>query len=138
MAWLHAAPRPDPDSQRGKAAAESKIKPVSRLEELRKQKIEPAMPPNPAPHIIDRLLEMGITEGEMSAKPLSWCEIVAWQQGVWVRLAPWEARLIRRLSAAYVTESRAAESENCPAPWHSGPDQRAIDTEQARLMAVLG
>ena len=129
-------PKPDATSARGKnEAAHSK---VSRLDTYKQGKIDPPMPPNPAPHIIDRLVEMGITEGEMSPKPLSWGEIVAWQEGTWVRLAPWEARLIRRLSAAYLAESRLAESENRPAPYHTGPDQRAIDTEQARLMAVLG
>ena len=139
LGWLHAAPRPDPASQRGKAAAEAKVVPVSRLEGLRRQNVEPPMPPNPAPHIIDRLIEMGITEAAgMGAAPLSWATIAAWQQCTCVRLAPWEARLIRRLSSAYLAENRAAESENRPAPWYSGPDQRAVDTEQARLEMVLG
>jgi len=137
MAWLNAVPKPDPDSARGKnPAAQTKL---TRLEDLKRQKITPRMPPNPAPHIIDRLIEMGITEAAgMGAAPLSWREIVAWQEGTWVRLPPWEARLIRTLSKAYLTESRLAESENHPAPWHSGPEQRVIETEQARLEAVLG
>ena len=112
---------------------------ISRLEDLRRQEIEPPLPPNPAPHILDRLLEMGITEAAgMGVAPISWSTMAAWQMCTCVRLAPWEARLIRRLSAAYVSEGRLAESENRVAPWYNGPDQRAIDTEQARLMMVLG
>jgi hypothetical protein len=130
-------PKPDPNSARGRSeAAQPKL---TRLEAMKQAKTEPRMPPNPAPHIIDRLLEMGITEAVgIGAGALSWREIVAWQEGTWVRLAPWEARLIRTLSKAYLAESRSAESENCPAPWHSGPDRRLVETEQARLEALLG
>ncbi|WP_294353315.1 hypothetical protein [uncultured Sphingomonas sp.] len=130
-------PKPDPNSARGKSeAAHAK---VSRLDALKQAKITPKMPPNPAPHIIDRLIEIGTTEaGGMGAVPISWREIVAWQEATWVRLAPWEARLLRRLSAAYLAESKLAESENRSAPWHTGPDQQSIETEQARLEAVLG
>lgn len=137
MAWLNAVPKPDPNSARGRSeAAQTKL---TRLEELKRRNITPQMPPNPAPHIVDRLIEMGITEAAgMGASPLSWREIVAWQEGTCVRLAPWEARLIRTLSKAYLAESRVADSENHPAPWHSGPDRRAVETEQARLEAVLG
>lgn len=137
MAWLNATPKPDPDSARGKAQAGKPA--LSRIEQLKRDKIEPPMPPNPAPHIVNRLLEMGLVEAAgMGTVVLSWREIVAWQEGTWTSIAPWEARLIRRLSAAYLAESRLAESENRPAPHHTGPDQRMIDTEQARLEAVLG
>lgn len=137
MAWLNAVPKPDPDSARGKnPATHSKL---SRLEEAKRRKITPKWPPNPAPHIIDRLIEMGLTEAAgMSAVPLTWREIVAWQEGTWVRLPPWEARLMRTLSKAYLAESRLAESENHPAPWHPKLQRREIETEQARLEAVLG
>jgi len=137
MAWLHATPKPDADSARGRNEA-THVK-LSRLEAFRREKIEPPMPPNPAPHIVERLLEMGMSQAAgMGVAPLSWAEIVAWQVATMVRLAPWEARLIRRLSSAYIAEGRAAESENCPPPWYDGPSQRAIETEQARLMMVLG
>jgi hypothetical protein len=106
---------------------------------MKRDKIAPDMPRNPAPHIIDRLVEMGLTESAgMGAAPLSWREIMAWQEGTGVRLMPWEARLIRSLSVAYLAESRAAESENCAPPWWAGVTQRQIETEQARLEAVLG
>ncbi len=97
------------------------------------------MPYNPAPYIINHLVEMGITEAAgMGSTALSWATIAAWQQCTCVTLEPWEVRLIRRLSLAYLAENRLAESENRPPPWHTAPDRRAIETEQARLMAVLG
>jgi hypothetical protein len=97
------------------------------------------MPPNPAPAITARLIEIGLTQAAgMGSAPLSWGEINEWQRATCVTLQPWEARLIRRLSTEYLAEGRRAESENCPAPWHTAPSQRAIETEQARLEAVLG
>lgn len=109
------------------------------MDEYKRRKVEPAMPPNPAPHIIGRLIEIGLTEAAgMGAVPVSWGEIDAWCRRTCIRLAPWEARLIRRLSTEYLAEGRRAESETCPPPWHSGPTQREIETEQSRLMAVLG
>lgn len=97
------------------------------------------MPPNPASHITGWLVEIGLTEAAgMGAGPLSWREINEWCLGTCLDLAPWERRLLRRLSTEYLAESRRAESENCPPPWHTGPTQASIDTEQARLEAVLG
>jgi hypothetical protein len=106
---------------------------------MKKGGTTPRMPPNPLPHVITRLVEMGLSEvAGMGVAPLSWLTIQAWQCSTGVDLAPWEARLIRRLSVDYVAESRRAESENCPSPWHAGVTQRERDTEEARLRLVLG
>ncbi len=98
-----------------------------------------SMPPNPMPHLIDRLIEIGLTEAAgMGVVPLSWREIEAWQHNVHVALAPWEARLIRKLSVEYVAEGRRAESENCPPPWRAEVTAREREVEEARLRMVLG
>lgn len=106
---------------------------------MKKDGIEPKMPPNPAPHIIYRLTEIGLTEANgMGASPLSWREIEAWQRSTRVRLAPWEARLIRQLSIEYLGEARRAESENCPAPYHTEVTRREREVEEEQLRMVLG
>jgi hypothetical protein len=137
MAWLHAKPKPDARSRRGKEEpAESRL---SRIDDLKRKKINPPMPPSPAPHIIDRLVEIGLTEAAgMGSGPLSWREIAAWQENTSVQLEPWEARLIRRLSSAYLAEGRRAESENCPPPWRAPVTQRERDIEEAQLRMLLG
>ncbi len=95
-------------------------------------------PNNPAPHITGRLIEIGLVQaGAAGAVPLSWSEIRAWQDNVHIKLAPWEARLIRDLSTAYVAEGRRAEVENAPAPWRAPITQREIDLEEAALRAML-
>jgi hypothetical protein len=137
MAWLGATPKPPPGSKRAKHADEAAA--VSRVEQMKKDGITPSMPPNPAPHVVHRLVEMGITEANgMGASPLSWREIRAWQESTAVDLAPWEARLMRHLSTAYLAESRRAESENCPPPWRAEVTEREREIEQAKLEMVLG
>lgn len=97
------------------------------------------MPPNPAPHIIERLIEIGLSEAAgMAAVPVSWLTIEAWQRITGITLAAWEARLIRRLSSDYLASSRLAESENCPAPWRAPITDRGIEMEVQRLKMVLG
>lgn len=97
------------------------------------------MPPNPAPHFTDRLIEIGLTEAAgMGAVPISWRQIEAWQQLTGVPLEPWEARLLRRLSAIYLAEGRTAESESCPPPWRTQVTAREREVEDAQLRSVLG
>lgn len=140
MAWLNATPKPDPRTKRGKLLAEGKVAPpVSRIDKLKADKITPQMPPNPAPHIVDRLVEIGLTEAAgMSSGPLSWREINEWQRATRVVLAPWEARLIHSLSTAYVSESRRAESESCTPPWRAEVTKREIEVERTALDMLLG
>lgn len=106
---------------------------------MKKSGIAALMPPNPAPHIIARLIEAGLTEsGGMGAAPLSWQSIRAWRQETGTHLAAWEAKLLRQLSVEYLSEGRRAESENCPPPWHAEVTKREIETEENRLRALLG
>lgn len=74
----------------------------------------------------------------MSATVLSWAEITAWQTCTGVKLTPWETRIIRGLSLAYLAQSRLSESETCPPPWRGEVTQAEKDTEVAILDAVLG
>jgi hypothetical protein len=137
MAWLNATPKPDPRTKRAKT--DDQPPPVSRIERMRKDGTTAKLPPNPLPHIISRLVEIGLTEANgMGASPLSWREINEWQHATGVDLPAWEARLIRHLSVAYIAESRRAESENCPPPWRAEVTDREREAAQARLELVLG
>ncbi len=137
MAWLYAVPKPAKGSKRAEARVE--VPQISRRDRMKKDGIEPAMPSNPLPHVVEWLIDMGITEATgMGPAPLSWREIDAWQRSTAITLSPWEAGVIRKLSVAYMSESAKAESENCPAPWHAKASQREIDAANARLRMVLG
>lgn len=137
MAWLAATPKPDPRTRRGKQPEAVAL--ISRLDAMKRDGIVPTMPPNPAPHIVDRLVEMGITEtAGMGIGPISWQSIDAWCNRTGIDLPSWEAKLIRQLSVEYVAENRRAESENCPPPWRAEVTQREIEVEIAQLGALLG
>lgn len=137
MAWLNATPKPPPGSKR--AAAKDQPPPVSRIEQMKRSKIVPQMPPCPAPHIITRLVEIGLTEAAgMGAGPISWQSIDAWCNRTAIDLSPWEARLLRSLSVSYVAEGRKAESENCPPPWRGEVSDREKEVEVERLQMLLG
>ncbi|MBO9380240.1 hypothetical protein GG804_26090 [Sphingomonas histidinilytica] len=99
----------------------------------------PPMPPNPAPHIVDRLMEMGfiVTTGG-APSPIGMLEIDAWCRRTHIDLPPFESRLLARLSKAYLAESVRAESETAPPPWHAPVTRRDIELEEERLRMVLG
>ena len=137
MAWLNATPKPDPRSKR--ADPKFARPDLTRAEQMKKDGIPIRMPPNPAPDLVNRLIEIGLTEAAgMGLAPLSWVSIDAWQRVTSVALPPWEAKLHRYLSTEYLAEFRRAESENCPPPWRAEVTQREREVEQALLESVLG
>jgi hypothetical protein len=137
MAWLGATPKPPRGSKRAEKFDVAEA--ISRHDQMKRLGVEPPMPPNPASHIVDRLVEMGIVEAAgMGTAPLSQREIHYWQLNSGVRLPPWEARLMRRLSVDYLAESRRAEEETCPPPWNAPSSEGTRRLEAAILDMVLG
>lgn len=77
----------------------------------------PPIPPAGA-HIITHLFEAGpVMAGPAGALALTWGEIEAWQRATATPLTPWEARTLRRISAAYAGELHAATEPDAPAPY---------------------
>lgn len=77
-----------------------------------------AMPVNPAPYITDWLYDIGpVVTGGMAMARLEWRDIRAWEESIGIKLAPWEARIIRRLSGEYLSMSMDAREEACAAPY---------------------
>ena len=70
-------------------------------------------------YIVNMLFEAGPTSaGAQAAIPLTWVDLQAWQGGIGVSLPPWLLRLLRRLSADYVSESYKAQADDAPPPWN--------------------
>ncbi len=67
---------------------------------------------------------------------LSWQELDAWKKCCGVSLAPWLARLIRKLSADYVRESREATAYDAPQPWvgDQTPERRERVSEHIKRL----
>jgi hypothetical protein len=112
-AWLNTVPQP---KRRKRGNDDDGPKPVSRREARGDTEIE--MPPITAPHLFERLMEIGPTDtAGMDREPLRPATIAAWADGLGIEVAPWEVRLLRRLSAEYLAMAREAAEVDCPSPW---------------------
>jgi len=115
------------------------VKFPSRMEGYKEQEVDPPLPPLTARHIFDWLMEVGPTEsGGMGPVPIGWTTIRNWRDATFTRLSAWEARLLRRLSTEFLTESHLAEDRYRPAPWLPGRTEVDRVAEERQLRAVLG
>src|SRR3546814_18753612 len=106
MAWLNAVPKPPEGSKR--ASADRKSEKLSRLDRMKKDGIPLQMPSNPMPHIITRLLEIGIDEaGGMASAPTPWGEIGPWKGNTGVRRAQGEARPTHKPTPEHLTQRQS-------------------------------
>jgi hypothetical protein len=69
--------------------------------------------------MVTQLFEAGPLEVVAGAgrAALSWREIEAWAERTKSELRPWDARLLRRLSKAYLAEIEDGQDEDAPPPW---------------------
>jgi hypothetical protein len=70
---------------------------------------------------------------EAGPRPLGYAEIQAWAQLTRTRLTPWEAVMLRSLTAAYAGSAAAATEPSCPAPW---PQTEAVSQSKAAAFAA--
>lgn len=111
LAWLQAVPEA-PDGSKAKKDERT------RLARLQAEEIEVELPGATLQYLLGYLYEMGPgMAGAMGEVPLSHGEIESWQRNTGIRLTPWEARTIRRLSIAHVEEAYAARKHDAPAPY---------------------
>lgn len=98
---------------------------------------QPDMPPlRSAEYLLGYLWEMGPTVAAgMGVGPITFGEMLAWQQLTGVRLAAWEARFVRRLSLEYLSESNKATKIDAPPPWVP-PDVKAKPLPSAAQLAL--
>jgi hypothetical protein len=107
------------------AQDKSKAPPVSRRQKMKDERkdqdYEPDMPPaEGVGYLLGYLWEVGPTMAAgMGAGPVTHTELRAWQANTGIELAPWEARILRRLSHDYLAESHAAEKPDRAAPWQA-------------------
>lgn len=69
-------------------------------------------------YLLAYLIEAGMTNGD---RPLSYSEIECWERRMGFELDPWESRILRRLSEAYMSESHKARSKDAEPPWSDAP-----------------
>ena len=130
---MNTAPQP---KRRGRQYDDEGPKPISRREERGDDDIE--MPPITAPHLFERLMEIGPVDlAGMDRAPLRPGTIAAWSADLGITLPPWEVRLLRRLSAEYLAQSRDAVEVDAPPPW-SAPDADLRNRLDRKLALLFG
>lgn len=127
-------PQPPPNKKRPTKAVENKL---SRLDARIKSGGEPDLPPidSALEFLIGYLFDAGPTSASgMGAVPLTWADLEAWERGSGVALQPWQARLIRQLSAEYLAEAQVADAHDAPPPWaqEMETDRRAVVSKHIR------
>ncbi len=97
------------------------------------------MPPCEALYLAGWLFEIGPTMvAGMSEGPLTHGEIESWQRNTGISLNTWEARILKRMSIDYLSESRKATERGYPSPWIDAPyAKREPDQVAASLKASM-
>ena len=128
QAWLGTAP----DKRDGE-----KIDPLPRVQTLTPGEIR--FPPNPAEYLTCWLFDIGpAVPGGFGVVAIGWRDLAGWQEITGIELRPWEARILRELSHAFVAQSREARKRDCPVPYAgSADDDRRADVA-SKIKALFG
>lgn len=73
--------------------------------------------------------------GAMGPVRLSALEVIAWQQGSGIALAPWEFSVLREMSAHYISSLRAGAKAECPPPFGDPVNQFDRDLVQRKVVS---
>lgn len=131
LGWLHSTPDP-PKNQRG--AADRRC----RMQRMKDDGIEPAMPEMSAGHLLEVLLEVGpALPGANGAVPLTHSELRSWQENTGIELSAWEARTLRALSREYVGELQAGCDPKRLAPYQPETTQANKERVSVSMRAAI-
>jgi hypothetical protein len=139
-AWLN-APLERPKNDKGEEPQRSRLQILRR--DLQDESHAPEMPPVDAgAHLLGYLFEIGPTmPAGMGPGAISNTELRAWQDNTGIELSAWEARTIRALSRAYVSEYGEAGDPKRQAPWNAADDaeqrQRIAQNTAASMRASI-
>jgi hypothetical protein len=103
LAWLNSVPDGGQISRRDEF-------------ELDNQLIE--MPEFDAGYVLEYLFELGVTMGENA---VNHTELRSWMDNTGIELSAWEARIIKKLSEAYLSMSHDAKKSDSETPWKEAP-----------------
>jgi hypothetical protein len=101
----------------------------------------PLLPGNPAPYLTGWLFDVGpSSSGSMGEGAIGYQDLAAWQSISGVKLLPWEARTLRRLSADYLVQRQKSEEMACTAPFTGEVDDILANRDRVakQVDAVFG
>jgi hypothetical protein len=132
LAWLSAVPEPLDSDRTAKLAHDR----MTRAERFERFDMRAEMPQtHGGEFLLDYLWSIGpSTFTGMGAAPISYSELLAWQQMSGIDLSPWEAETLRAMSRAYVGESQRALARDCPPPFGDSPYNPNADQALDRFL----
>jgi hypothetical protein len=114
LAWLHATPK----APASLAVNKGTPKTLSRIAKMKLDGVTPRLPEVSCKYLLDIYLEIGpVQQAGFGAIEVSQVEIGKWQENTSIRLQPWEARFVRRLSGVWLKQAREAEDPACKPPF---------------------
>lgn len=88
--------------------------------------------------MVQWLFEAGpVVAGGMGPASLSHSEIAAWSANTGVPLSSWDARMLRRLSQAYLAQSQGSTAFDAPPPWQPEPEPERRIALATHIRSVL-
>jgi hypothetical protein len=88
------------------------------------------------PYLLDYFFEVGPTSsGGLGPAELTATEIRNWRLEMGLKLRPWEARTLKRLSRVYLDQASISGSPDCPAPFGARLSREEVE---AKIDRVLG
>lgn len=98
----------------------------------------PAFPPASHRYLIGWWLEIGpASAGAMGDGALTMTQIADDMEALGILLEPWEAKAIRRMSSAFVSQRYEARKPTCPAPWSDAQPADVQDKVTAQFKAMV-
>ncbi len=119
LAWLQTAPVSPTEEHRNLSHKKSKApEPLTRIQEMLNKGEQPDFPDvSGGLYLVDYLMDAGPgSVAGMGMAPITWQDLAAWQQQIGISLAPWESKMLRRLSGEYLAQARKSEQADCPSP----------------------
>ena len=103
----------------------------SRRDTLDDDGLDIVLPECDAEYLLEYLFELGMTLGD---RPLDHTEIASWQSNTGMELQPFEVRIIKRLSQAYLSASSEYKDPDSETPWVDAPRYMSRSYRNAMLV----
>ena len=110
---------------------------LNRAEKIIAQGGEPSLPEvGEVAYLLRYWQDTGLVgSGAMGPVRLSALELMAWQEGSGVALAPWEFAVLREMSAQYINSLHEASKPECAAPYGNPLYQLDRDVIQKKVVS---
>jgi hypothetical protein len=140
LAWLQTAPVNPTEEHRNLSHKKSNTpEPTTRIQEMLNKGEQPDLPEVfGGLYLVEYLMDAGPgSVAGMGMVPITWPDLAAWQDQIGIQLAPWESKMLRRLSGEYLAQARKSEQPDCPSPAYTPLTDEVRDAVANRLGNAL-